>query len=266
MIRTAPKPYPRIVPKPKRLRERKPPQMTLIAGLRCADGSVVICADRERSDYMGKRSVNKIFRVRTDQGQFLIGGSGRASIVDNTLMRLDTAITIAGANPNIVLFETHKEIVETVLYQIHQEYIWDKHDENSRALKLIVAASFNSPHSTPFLYATDEEIVYPSQLYACAGAGEDLAYYFIDKMYHDHLSREVAIMLAAFVFREVSRSVSGVGLGTDIQLLTATRGWTRFPPSDAERLGKEVPELADTIGEAWNAKVKIPDWLTQFCT
>lgn len=73
-------------------------------------------------------------------------------------------------------------------------------------------------------------------------------------------------MLAAFVFREVSRSVSGVGLGTNIQLLTAKRSWHKFPPGDAERLGKEIPELAETIAEAWNTKVKIPEWLPQFCT
>jgi 20S proteasome alpha/beta subunit len=241
--------------------------MTLIVGLRCAEGSVLMCADRERSDQIGKRSIDKIFKIRTKQGWFLVSGAGRGSIVDNTLARLDKELKTAGDDPHIVLIEKHRDIIESVLYQIHEEYIWNHRDENNRAVKLLIAASFKVPPSFPFLYTTDEEIVYPQQLYACAGAGEDLAYYFVDKLYNDHLSREVAILLASFVFREVSRSVSGVGLGTDIELL-GPKGvdWRRFPPNDAARLEKEIPELAEAIAKAWSEKIKIPDWLIEFCT
>jgi 20S proteasome alpha/beta subunit len=241
--------------------------VTLIAGLRCADGAVLLCADRERSDQSGKRSIDKIFRIVTNQGTFLIAGAGRSSIVDNALMRLEVALKAAGANPNVVLFDTHKDVIETVLYQVHEESIWGHRDENNRAIQFIITAAFRSPHSTPFLYGTDEEIVFPQQLYGCAGCGQDLAYYFIDKLYNDHLSREGAVLIAAFVFREVSYSVSGVGLGTDIQLLAAKdQGWYRLPPKDALRLEEIIPSIADAIAESWNSKIVIPDWLTKFCT
>ena len=242
-------------------------QCKLIVGLRCSDGSVLMCADRERSDQFGKRSIDKIFRINTKQGMFLVAGAGRGSLVDNTLARLDKELKAAADNSNVVLIEKHQDIIQTVLYEIHEEYVWKNRDENNRAVKLVIAASFIASNSIPVLYTTDEEIVYPQQLYACCGSGEDLAYYFIDKLYSDHLATEVAILLASFVFREVSRSVSGVGLGTDIQLLGAKPiNWRRLPPDDALRLEKETPEMVDTIADAWNAKIKIPEWLTKFCT
>jgi 20S proteasome alpha/beta subunit len=267
MIRALPKPRP-IIPrhKPERLLKGQTP-VTLIAGLRCADGAVLLCADRERSDQSLKRSIDKIFRIVTNQGTFLIAGSGRSSIVDNALMRLDVELKKAAANPKVVLFDTHKDVIETVLYEVHEEYIWGHRDENNRGMQFIITAAFKSPHSTPFLYGTDEEIVFPQQLYGCAGCGQDLAYYFIDKLYNDHLSREVAILIAAFVFREVSYSVSGVGLGTDIQLLAAKdQGWYRMPPQDAQRLGEIIPPIANALAESWSGKIEIPDWLIKFCT
>ena len=268
MIRALPKPLPRILPlpKPERLPKGKTP-VTLIAGLRCADGSVLLCADRERSDQSSKRSIDKIFRIVTNQGTFLIAGAGRGSIVDNALMRLDIELKAAGANPSIVLFNTHKDVIETVLYEIHEEYIWGHRDENNRAIQFIVTAAFRAPHSIPFLYGTDEEIVFPQQLYGCAGCGQDLAYYFIDKLYNDHLSREIAVLIAAFVFREVSHSVSGVGLGTDIQLLAGKdQGWYRMSFKEALQLEEIIPSIVDAIAESWSSKIVIPEWLIKFCT
>ena len=68
----------------------------------------------------------------------------------------------------------------------------------------------------PLLYGTDNDVLYPHQLYGCARLGQDLAYYFVDRLYHHHLSREAGALLAAFIFREVSQSFEGVGLGTDM--------------------------------------------------
>jgi hypothetical protein len=119
--------------------------MTLVAGFRCADGGVLLGADRERSDQFGKRSVEKLFRILTKQGTFLVAGSGRASIVDNALMRLDIALKAAADKNDVVLFDKHREVIETVLYEIHEEYIWGNRDEHNRGVGFIIAASFRSP-------------------------------------------------------------------------------------------------------------------------
>lgn len=241
--------------------------MTLITSFRCADGGVLLCADKERSDAIGKRAVEKLFRIRTNQGSFLIAGSGRSSIVDNTLMRLESELKQRGDDPNVVLFDKHKDIIETVLYEIHEEYIWGNRDESNRQIRLIVAAAFRSPYSTPIVYGTDEEILVPQQLYGCAGAGQDLAYYFADKLYNDHLSREGATLINAFIFREVSRVVSGVGLGVDMWFLAAKdQAWYRLSPEKVEELQSIIPDIGSSISDAWNVKIQIPAWLTQFFT
>lgn len=241
--------------------------MTLIAGFRCADGAVLLGADRERSDQYGKRSVEKLLRILTKQGTFMVAGSGMASIVDNALMRLDTALKAAGEKNDVVLFDKHRDVIETVLYEIHEEYIWGNRNENSRGIGFIIAASFFSPHSTPFMYGTDEEILVPHQLYGCTGAGQDLAYYFADKLYNPHLSREGAALLAAFIFREVSQSVSGVGLGTDLWLLAAKdQGWYRLPPNKVKELETAIPNIEKAISDAWNGHIVIPEWLIKCFT
>jgi 20S proteasome alpha/beta subunit len=266
MIKTSPKPLPRpIVPHPKSQRLPKGKLMTLVSGFRCADGSIVLGADREQVGSFGKRSVEKLFRIVTNQGSFLIGGAGRSSIADNALMRMEKALITAGANANIVLSEAHKDVIETILHEVHEEYIWGNRDENNRTIQFIIAAAFQS--SAPFLYRTDEEIVYPQQLYACAGIGQDLAYYFADKLYNDHLSPEGAVLISAFIFREVSQAVSGVGLGADLWVLHGkNQGLTRIPPNKVKELEAVIPDIEKAISDAWNGHIAIPEWLTRLFT
>jgi 20S proteasome alpha/beta subunit len=111
------------------------------------------------------------------------------------------------------------------------------------------------------------KLLYPQQLYGCAGVGQDLAYYFVDKLYHQHMSREMAAVLAAFIFREVGQSVEGVGLGTDMILL-APQGQRIYilPHPKVQELEEVVPDLANVIADAWNKGVTIPAWLTDFFT
>jgi 20S proteasome alpha/beta subunit len=132
--------------------------VTLIVGLRCADGSVLMCADREQSDQGAKRSVDKIFRVRLNQGTVLVAGAGRSSIVDNALMRLERALQTPDSQRGNVLLDTHRDVIETILCEIHEEYIWGRTDENERAIRVMVAASFISGGSAPFLYGTDSDV------------------------------------------------------------------------------------------------------------
>jgi 20S proteasome alpha/beta subunit len=239
--------------------------MTLIVGLRCADGAVLMCADKEQSDQVSKRTIDKIFRISLKESTFLVAGAGRSSIVANTCTRLGEELKRAEGQAGISIFDKHREIIETVLHEIHEQYIWGRSDENERAVKFIITVSFSTPGGAPFSYATDADVLYQQQLYACAGAGEDLAYYFIDKLFNQNLSRETAALLAAFVFREVSRSVSGVGLGTDMWLLTERREY-RLPAVKTKELESVTPEISDVIAEAWNSKVKIPKWLSEFYT
>ena len=240
--------------------------MTLAMAIRCADGGVLLSADREESGQIAKRSIDKIFRIGVDQGTILVSGAGRGSILDNAFMRLETAFKAADSRGD-VLFDTHCEVIRTVLRQVHEEFIWGHNDQAERAIRLIITASFKSPDSTPWLYGTDEDILYPNQLYGCVGSGQDLAYYFIDKLYSHHLSREAVTLLAAFIFREVSQSVSGVGLGTDMVYLAAKdqRRYT-LPPNKIKELEVIIPDITEVIANSWNTGIAVPEWLKEFFT
>jgi 20S proteasome alpha/beta subunit len=181
-------------------------------------------------------------------------------------MRLDVALRVAGADQNIVLSDTHRDVIETVLYEVHEEYIWGHRDEGNRLIQFMIAAAFGPPHSATFLYRTDEEIVYPQQLYGCVGVGQDLAYYFADKLFNDHLSEEGAALIAAFIFREVSQSVAGVGLGADLWFLTPGQAWLRIPSIKVKEIEACIPDIGSAIADAWNGKILIPEWLTKFFT
>lgn len=235
--------------------------MTLIAGFRYADGGVVLCADREESRQTAKRSVNKLFRILLRQGVTLIAGAGCSSILANTFMRLEAALQAADRDGSD-LFQIHRDVIHKVLRTIHEEFIWGYADESERGIALIVAVAFRSPHSIPFLYGTDRDVLYPHQLYGCAGIGEDLAYYFADKLFHQHLTRQAAVLLAAFIFREVSQSVASVGLGTDMMILAERDCLLHtIPPNKVKELENDLPNVANAITKAWNEGITIPEWL-----
>ena len=236
--------------------------MTLIAGLRCSTGGVLICADREESTSSSKRSVEKILRIALRQAVFVIAGAGCSSILANTFARLADALKAADEENGNDLFKTHQDIINAVLRSIYGEFVWGQHEEEERKISLIISAAFRSPHSIPVLYGTDDDILYPEQLCAYAGIGEDLAYYFSDKLYHHTLTPKEVAFLAAFIFREVSRSVTGVGLGTDMRLLKEKNlAVVEIPVNKVKEIEDVVPSVADAIIKAWNNGVQIPDWL-----
>ena len=112
------------------------------------------------------------------------------------------------------------------------------------------------------LYCTEDEIVYPQQLYGCGGVGEDLAYYFADKLWEPSLTKQELIILSAFIFREVSRSVAFVGMGTDMMFLAPENLAVQIIPSNkVKELDENLPEIRDVIVKTWSHGVQIPDWL-----
>lgn len=236
--------------------------MTLIAAFRSADGGIIVCADREESNSSAKRSVEKMQRLSFTQGTFIIAGSGCSSILAVTFEQLTAALKAEDERDGSDLFLSHRSTIVKVLRDIHQEFIWKQHDEDDRGIKLIIAAAFKSPHSIPMLYCTDEEIVYPQQLYGCGGIGEELAYYFADKLWEPKLTKQEIVIMAAFIFREVSRSVAFVGLGTDMMCLTSQNQTIQtIPASKVKELDENLPEIRDVIVKAWNQGVQIPNWL-----
>ena len=73
--------------------------MTLIAGFRSREGGVLLCTDREEMDgYYSKRSVDKVYTLRLNQGRVYVAGAGAASIIIKAFLALKQALTEAEAN------------------------------------------------------------------------------------------------------------------------------------------------------------------------
>ena len=186
--------------------------MLFRSGFRCVSGGVLICADREESDATAKRAIDKIHRFSLQQGSFVIAGAGRSSVLANTFTQLEIALRAADGNGSD-LFLAHRAVINRVLREIYKEFVWGQNEEGERGVALIISAAFNKPHSIPFLYGTDDDIVYPHSLYGCSGIGQDLAYYFADRLYDPSQTRQQAILLAAFIFDSSEKIMGKLGLG-----------------------------------------------------
>jgi hypothetical protein len=67
--------------------------VTLIAGFRCRNNGILLCADREENDGVSKRAVDKIHRIRREQGWVFVGGAGTVGPIARLNEALEDAIT-----------------------------------------------------------------------------------------------------------------------------------------------------------------------------
>jgi 20S proteasome alpha/beta subunit len=255
MILPKPLPKPLPHPKPKRLLKGRKP-MTLIAGFRCTDGGILMCADREESGDGTKRSVDKLKELRLADADFVFAASGSAIIVTNLYQRLEEALR---ANEDDLL-ASHVSVISGVLRSIHKEFREFKEWE-----ELVIAAAFYQDTTIPiasFLYSTYGNYLRPEQHFVCKGGGKDLAGYFFHRLFNPWPDRRRSVIVAAFVFREVEDHVEGVGRGTDIKYMaTHKRLIQTVPHGDVKALEDAIPSIKDVLFERWHQGITIPSWL-----
>jgi len=260
MIAPFPKPHPFGVPcprpRPKLERRPKGKPMTLLAGFRCADGGILMCADREESGDGTKRSVSKLKEWKSEDAHFICGVSGTTVVVANLYERLGEEFQKHKGN----LERSHKDIIGNVLRSIHKDFREFKEWE-----EVVIAAAFYRNVSIPvssFLYGTIGSALEPVAEYACKGVGKDLARYFCHRLYEPWPGRRWAVLLAAFIFREVEDHVESVGRGTDMKYLATQQRkvWT-VPHGYIRQLEATIPTLQDAIVGAWAKGIQIPEWL-----
>jgi hypothetical protein len=241
--------------------------MTLIAGFRLHRGGILICADKDQSTGAGKHSVDKIDRFNLSGSSYVIAGSGAPPILANALPRIRQSLQDAEKNGKDLRVE-HQAIVGAALRPLYEEMIWGRPDENERNIGLIVAASFGQQKGEIWtaLYGNYGDTLYPANAYLWEGPGQDLAYYLTDKLYSGVYfslpNRAKAIVQAAFIFKAVREAVAGIGLETDMVLLSGIeRGVRILPHAAIKKLDENLHEIQEGIQLAWNQGLKIPDWL-----
>ncbi|MGB0063729.1 MAG: hypothetical protein WBP85_04720 [Terracidiphilus sp.] len=243
--------------------------MTLIAGFRLHRGGILVCADREQLTGAGKHSLDKIDRFSLAGSSYVIAGTGSIPVLANALPRIRQTLQDAEKNGRDLRAD-HQSIIGGALRPLHEEMVWGRPDESERAISLIVAASFGQQKGeiSTALYGNYGDTLYPANAYLCEGNGQDLAYYLTDSLYSGVYfslpNRTKALVQAAFIFRGVREAVSGIGLETEMVLLSGTeRGVRIVPHSIVDKLEQELAEIQSGLQRAWNQGLKIPEWLKQ---
>ena len=240
----------------KLLLQGKRKRMTLIAGAFCDDGLWII-GDREESGIGGKRSVRKIFRETEPKGKWVlvIATAGRASLADLAARRI---ATWAMNNPNIVI-KRHEDKINSILEDIYDTRIrktsLSAREKLDREFSLIIGIKDCASRSF-YLYKTDDDILYPQRTHACAGSGEELGNYLLDRLhnpspfYGASLSRDQSLDLLLFILREAKNSVEGVGQETEGYFLPFQGSMSEYhwrtPLSDLQ-----LPSLLDSMNRFW---------------
>lgn len=243
--------------------------MTLIAGFRLHRGGILICADREQLAGAGKHSLDKIDRFSLVGSSYVVAGTGSVPVLANALPRIRQSLQDAERDGRDLRLD-HQAVIGAALRPLHEEMIWGRPDEKERSISLIIAASFGQQKGeiSTALYGNYGDTLYPANAYLCEGTGRDLAYYLSDKLYSGVYfslpNRTKAIVQAAFIFRGVREAVSGIGLETDMVLLSGTeRGVKIIPYGVIERLEREITEIQSGLQRAWSQGLKLPEWLKQ---
>ena len=266
MIRTLPKPQPRIVQKvhPRRLPERKLLSMTLVAGFRCRQGGVLLCSDREENDRYNKREVDKIHRIPVTQLRtcdVFIAGAGSGDLIRKFRSQLHDSLVSAATKGNV--FEAHEALIQTELDNFYKQ--WGEDIEESGLVFIVVVAPFQM-NLAPLLYRTNKTALVLFFEYCAIGTGQSVSDYFADRLFHyDRMERPLLAILAAFILREAQTSAYGVGLGGDMEFIHDGEDSLRHLYKDKVReLQDLVPPLEEAIYQCWEKRVNIPEWLLKF--
>jgi len=172
--------------------------MTLVIGAFCENG-MAFCSDTEEGTVGGgKRDVRKLFDFCGDGWSLLIGTAGFGPLCDVGAKR----IMIAAANADFM--QRHDERLSEAMAQLYSQYIpqslpeWKQQD---RQVSFVIGI-VNRRTGERLLYKTAEEIVQPVQhQFACAGVGQEIALYLLDRLF-DELPARQCQQLLAFVMRE----------------------------------------------------------------
>ena len=230
--------------------------MTLIIGMDCMD-CLLFCADREEgTESGGKRSVSKIHHATGNNWGMMIATSGCSSVSDVAAQRI---IASAKATPSFNV--NPQQVIEDIMFAVYEKYVFprDRQRQRERDINLVLGI-VDEENRQRFLFKTFEEIVKPESHYACAGAGMDIAYYFLDRLRDDSgFGGDEAMKLLAFILREAKSSVGMVGRESEFVSVVHRRDCSRF--STRTLIGeavdwKQIPMLSHCLVPFWRSEQK----------
>jgi len=224
--------------------------MTLVIGSLCANG-MVFCSDTEEgTGGGGKRYVHKIFEFHGDRWEMLVGTAGFGPLCEIAVNRIQQAVKADG------FIENSETQIQQIMTDVYQKFVpktlsdWKQQD---RQISLVIGVMNRQSGIAMSLYQTTEEILHPVQHhFACAGVGQEIAYYLLDRLFDPSSKYHEAHELLTFVMREAKASVGNVGGNTEMLTIGDSGGTLRetFGPGWESR----QPRLADHLKKFWMDK------------
>lgn len=236
--------------------------MTLAAAFRGPKGGILLCSDQEWNDGgVSKREINKNYRISgLLQCDIFISGSGPDSSVIKAWHEIHEVI-LKAVNDGKDILANHKELISTALASVHSQYgetliAWPL------ALLIVIAPRAND--RVPMLYKTEGSVLIDAPYYCAVGAGKPIADYFSNRLYECPWmrSKRELVTLVAFIMREASESVPGVGMGANIVFVNESEKAMHFMgPGVVKEIQDGIPSLSDAIQNYWPGKINFPDWM-----
>jgi 20S proteasome alpha/beta subunit len=241
-------------------------RMTLIIGAICSDG-LFFCSDTEEGTVMGgKRTVHKLADASDHPSWHLVlGAAGFAPLCEIAMKQ----ITEAARREKQDFLAKHEAIIGQEMKKIYDQYISDLLSEQKRYERQIelVLALADTQAKKSSLYRTHEEILYPvTDPFACAGAGGEIANYFLDRLFKDwrppHYTGALPTttegdVLLQFVMREAKSAVGGVGGNTETFTVHFGMGMTGRGSFGAGWEARQ-PKLQDIVSHFWHGQSTKP--------
>jgi hypothetical protein len=235
--------------------------MTVAIGL-LADRGVVIAADREQSDGALKTEQGKIITAWiANRGSIAISGAGNGPYLDS----LGSEI--------MKWFEAEKKVLEFSKFE--EELELKNHDFYSHSVmpfvpyddsvdyELLVAFAPSptkqevmlakklraSPGRSPALWTSHKLSVLKEEPFAAVGVGRTAANSLLLKYWVPSLSIAIAATLVTYIVYEVKRTVKGVGLQTDVLVISGSVPH-HLPRHEISAMESKFEEYEDAEGES----------------
>lgn len=231
---------------PKRLLAKKKP-MTLIIGMTTPDRLLLVADREENSEMAGKRSVSKLYDAGADSWFMGIGSAGSGPLGDIAARKI-----IAAAKESPDFPSNAQELMSGILMEIHTKHIFPFSDRKQRERGIsLIAAIMMRKDGTQLLFKSFEEIVKKESYYTCAGAGQDIAHYFLDNLAFQLKTGNQAEIFLSFVMKEAKSSVGGVSFETESLNFEKERMGHKILARSAD---SALPDLAECIKPFWRKR------------
>jgi 20S proteasome alpha/beta subunit len=200
-----------------RLPETKP--VTLIAGLKCADG-IVLAADTEESTSLTRGRARKLLSRTFQKGKntlvVAVAGAGSAPLIDAAVEQIFDAIeTSKGSRLNQL-----KKVISDALLVFYSNHVsvYPSREPFEKVIDLICGV--RGAGGELALYKTSGPLLSTVTGFVLSGSGEILRH-IVEELYEPTIAVPRAVALALHMLNLGKRYLAGVGGDSEILTLTA---------------------------------------------